>query len=125
MRLGLWALTAAVVGFVMLAMLHAAPADAQAPAICDQYPNLPQCVGPGGGDDSDAPPGLFPGGEAGAGPSGDAGGAELPFTGYPLTGLVLLLLVLLAMGLLLRAYLAGRDRLRSDPADLAGSARRG
>jgi hypothetical protein len=51
-----------------------------------------------------------PGGGA-AGPSGGAGGS-LPFTGYPLTPLILLLLLLLAGGLLIRSYLAVRDRVR-------------
>ena len=96
---------------VCVAMLVAAPsASAQQPAICDRYPNLPQCQGPTGveGPTDDAGPtddGVNPG-PAG---TGDAAG-DLPFTGYPMTFLILILLALLLLGLAIRAYLAARDR---------------
>jgi hypothetical protein len=91
------------------------PASAQVPAICDEYPGLPQCEAPtaGGGD---APGNQDGGGEnalpGSGGATGEADGT-LPFTGYPLTPLLLLLLVLLVTGLTIRAYLAIRDRVRA------------
>lgn len=102
------------------------PQHAAAQAICDQYPNLPECQpgpnpppgpGPGPGPGPTPGPGDFPpGGDGGpsAGPDGaaakDADG-RLPFTGYPLTPLILLLLALLAGGLALRGVVAVRERL--------------
>ena len=116
----------------------ASGASAQVPAICDQYPELPQCSPadndpdgddpdgtddgdtgvPAGTDDAGGPSSAIPGG--GGGPTAGAGATgELPFTGYPLTPLLLLLLALLLAGLLLRAYLALRDRFatRARPGD--------
>lgn len=103
---------AAVAGSIAGATLLASDANAQLPAICEQYPNLPQCdQGPGGGGGGNQP------GDDGTGPAGvqspsaaSSGGGELPFTGYPITPLLLLLLALLLTGLALRAYLAIRDR---------------
>jgi hypothetical protein len=110
----------ALVAMVALASASAvvpATAGAQDPAACQQYPTS-DCgdAGPanGGGDTS---PGIGPGGGAGA-PSAagtDSGSSHgtLPFTGYPMTPLLLLVLALLAAGLMLRAALAVRDRLRA------------
>ena len=139
-RNGLLAL-AAIAAALALSALVADSASAQQPAICDQYPQLPQCDdqgggGGGGGDggggvagESDSSsdddqgstgdettgtsPGVFPG--SGGGPTAGAGGGtggELPFTGYPLTPLLLILLLLLAAGLVIRAYVAARERWR-------------
>lgn len=94
------------------------------PAICNQYPDLPQCqdTGPtnnnghhhhhhhGNGPTNDN--GNGPTNNLGNGPSANAGNSgTLPFTGYPLTPLILLLLILLLIGLTIRAYIAVRDRL--------------
>jgi hypothetical protein len=115
-------------------ILVAAPtAIAAGSAVCDQYPDLPQCqatgatgggsasVGGGGGDDVEGAGAGVVGGSAsgdgsipgsGDGATGSASKAgELPFTGYPLTPLVLLLLILLGAGISARAYIAARDRL--------------
>lgn len=95
--------------------IAAAPGQAQAqqPAICQEYPNLPICQGPGGGggddDDRDTDEQQAPAGAGGGGGTGDADG-KLPFTGYPITDLLLLLAILLAAGLAIRAYLAIRER---------------
>jgi hypothetical protein len=58
------------------------------------------------------------GGALAAAPGGSTSGAEaargeLPFTGYPLTPLIMLLLLLVLGGLLIRGFLAVRDRLRA------------
>lgn len=91
---------------IFVALLVAAPsASAQQPAICDRYPNLPQCQGPTD-DEGTTDDGLNNPGPAG---SGEAAGG-LPFTGYPMTFLILLLLALLLLGLAIRVYLAARDR---------------
>ncbi len=122
-----------------LAAALAGSAAAQQPAVCDQYPQLPQCQqptaggdglqipGPSDQDDEDRGPiesagGPSPG-DGGGGPLAGAGGpvadvgddarGELPFTGYPLTPLILLFLVLLAAGLAIRAYIAARERWRA------------
>jgi hypothetical protein len=132
-RTGLLAV-AAIAAALALTALVADSASAQQPAICDQYPQLPQCDdnsgGGGGGGGGDTDPfdegsgsssgdettSAFPapgipgaGGGPTAGPGGGTGG-ELPFTGYPLTPLLLILLLLLLAGLLIRAYLAARER---------------
>ncbi|MGH2950967.1 MAG: hypothetical protein ACRDKX_02850 [Solirubrobacterales bacterium] len=131
-RIGVLALAAAAAVLALSAVL-AASASAQQPAICEQYPQLPECQGNGvvvpegpnnpdnqfnpnqGPDGDESIPGVpisFPGdGGPSAGPGAGAGGA-LPFTGYPLTPLLLLLLILLAAGLLIRGYLAARERWR-------------
>jgi hypothetical protein len=93
-------------------------ASAQVPAICDEYPGLPQCEqgsgGGGGGGGANPTSGAGQNGiPGGGGATADDTGGTLPFTGYPLTPLLLLLLVLLAAGLTIRAYLAIRDRLRA------------
>lgn len=125
-RLALMA-AALIALFAALALASTSPSTAIAgePAICDQYPDLPQCEkgGNGGGTFCDRNPDSprcdegVPGGRGpdsgGAGPSGDASNGELPFTGYPLTPLLLLLVILLAAGLTIRSYLAARDGLRS------------
>lgn len=109
------ALVVAMLALFAFQALAAAPASAQGqPAICEEYPNLPQCEddGGGGGDDED-PTGGGGGDEGddfGAGASGDSSG-NLPFTGYPLSTLFLVLFALLAAGLTLRAYVAIRERL--------------
>ncbi len=92
----------ALAGIVILIGASSASAQGQ-PAICDQYPDLPECVGPGGGGD---------GGDIGTGGLGGEQG-ELPFTGYPLSPLLLVLLVLLAGGLVLRSSLAIRSRIQA------------
>ena len=110
-------------------------AFATSSAVCEQYPDLPQCESGAGSSDGTGSPSTGTGGASG--PAGGAGGGaagypadgaaipgfgdpatgsagavgELPFTGYPLTPLVLFLLVLLAGGLTARAYLATRGRL--------------
>jgi len=94
-----------------LATVHAAPASAQLPAVCQQYPNLPQCDDPIVIEEPEAPPGgATTPGAPGTAPTAAAAPGTLPFTGYPITPLLLLLLVLLIAGLTLRAYLAVRDR---------------
>jgi hypothetical protein len=122
----------AIAGAVMLV----APAGSWAgsSAVCEQYPDLPQCAAPDAGTGGE--PAGSPAAGGGAGPTpdepaggsipgaGDATGASgsagnLPFTGYPLSPLVMLVLGLLAAGLLLRAAVALRDGL-----DGAASARR-
>ena len=91
-------------------------AQAQLPAICDQYPDLPQCEeggGGGGGGDENPSGDEGPGGGSGNLPSGEAdAGAQgdLPFTGYPMTAILLLMLALLVMGLIIRSVVAIRDR---------------
>ncbi len=87
--------------------------SAEAQNICIEYPDLPQCVGPGGGEGN--PDGDGDGNGVGVGPSaGDLGdGGKLPFTGYPITPLVAILLALIAAGAALRTYLYVRDRLSS------------
>jgi hypothetical protein len=101
---------------VLLAILVAAPAQAQLPSICQQYPNLPQCLpgGGGGGDDDGGDPGAGIGVGAGDGDgTGDLGGSgRLPFTGYPVTSLILLALLILLAGLVLRTTQAINHRLR-------------
>lgn len=108
----------AALGVVAAGMLAAEPASAQLPAICDQYPQNPNCdgdIGPTGGSDVSTPPGsIGPTGTLGATAGvGEGAGAELPFTGYPLSALILLLLLLLLIGLAIRAYLAIRDRIQA------------
>lgn len=82
------------------------------PAICDEYPNLPEC------QPLPEPPDEEPTDE---GPSANNNGGDrdgdgnLPFTGYPLNGLILLLLVLVASGIAIRAGIAARERLVRDP----------
>jgi len=105
------ALVAMVVACMFLAA--ASPAQAQGPAICDEYPELPICDDGGGGDNPDGDGDTGPGGFSGG--TGDGDGS-LPFTGYPLTGLILLLLLLLAAGLALRGGVALRDRFARRPA---------
>jgi hypothetical protein len=106
-RMAVGAIVAALLGAV-LSFAWAAAASAQQPAICEQYPQLPICVGPGGGDgeDDDAVPGGLGAGGASA---GDAGG-NLPFTGFPITDLILLLVALLLAGLGIRAAQTLRQR---------------
>lgn len=118
-----------VLAIAVLGAVFAASASAQTPAVCDQYPDLPQCTDSGGGggdtdsgddglndddgtDDEGAPGVVGDGGGTTSGPTGTIGKGELPFTGYPLTPLILLLLLLLLLGLAIRGYLAIRERLR-------------
>ena len=86
---------------------------------CQYFPNDPSCNPP---PPPPPPPphqcqhppchGEQPVGNGGANPPGGAGeGGELPFTGYPVTPLILLLILLLASGVMIRTYLAARDRL--------------
>lgn len=118
-RLGIISLLVAALGGGIM-LVATSTASAQDPAICTQYPDLPQCDQPGGGgddddngDDSGGAP--VPGGGGPTADRGDAGG-ELPFTGYPLTFLILLLLILLLIGLAIRAYLAIRGRVAGNRA---------
>lgn len=94
--------------------IAAQTASAQGPgsALCDRYPELPQC------QEDEVDDGNNPNPEPDAddaGPTGDSSG-NLPFTGYPLTALILLLLLLLIVGLTVRAYLVIRDRISNGPA---------
>lgn len=103
------AFVVALAGFMAISAIVADQANAGVPAICDQYPDLPECQEPVPG------PGPSPGPGPDGGPTADAGvTGELPFTGYPLTPLILLLLALLLAGLAIRTYLAVRDRLADD-----------
>jgi hypothetical protein len=101
-----------VLGAGLLAVLMQAPLASAAPAAADQYAPGPtqQIIGPasaGNGPSAGAP---------GSGPvfsePGEAGGGELPFTGYPLTPLILIVLALLAAGLIARAMSASAERRR-------------
>jgi len=94
---------------VFVSLIGAAPAGAQLPDICDQYPDNEVCDDPIDDGGPDGGPGGDDGDDGGSG-KGDGDGS-LPFTGYPLTTLILLLLILLAAGLLARAAAAARDRL--------------
>lgn len=97
-------LAAAAALFTALALGAISASEAAAePAICSQYPDLPQCQPDGDGQEGQ------PAATAGA-PSADVAADNLPFTGYPLTALILLLLVLLLTGLAIRGYLAIRER---------------
>ena len=114
-RMSAWRIclaSACLLAGLVLLLLPPSQASAGVPAICEEYPNLPQCEEGGGGGGGNEDPDEDAGG---AGPTGDADG-ELPFTGYPLTSLLLLLLALLVAGLTLRAYLAIRGRVRGSPA---------
>jgi len=104
--LTLIALATAVLAGVFMTAVSPATATAQSPAICEQYPNLPQCQEDESDDDDDEH--GIPGPSAGG---GSAAAGELPFTGYPLNPLILLFLSLLALGLATRSYLAIRERL--------------
>lgn len=103
--------TAMLVGAFMTAV-SPATATAQLPAICAQYPNLPQCLGPDRDEDDDDDDDDRLGSPTASAPTGGAGG-ELPFTGYPLNPLILLFLSMLALGLASRSYLAIRERMRT------------
>jgi len=96
----------------MFALVTAGTASAQdMPAICDEYPNNPECDVRPEPPDEDPDPNELPSANVGGsgGGNGDGDGA-LPFTGYPLTGLILLLLILLATGLVIRGGTALRER---------------
>ena len=111
MRVVVVAALVALTALAALAAVRAAPASAQLPAVCQQYPNLPQCQDPIDIDEPGTPPdGTAVPGAPGTAPTAAAAPGTLPFTGYPITPLLLLLLVLLIAGLTLRAYLAVRDR---------------
>jgi hypothetical protein len=106
----------AAVAALLLAMTGlmavAQPASAQSTAACTEY--VQGGCGPGGGNGGDNPNGTGP---ASAGNTGNSHhGGQLPFTGYPLTPLVLLLLLLLLAGIVVRATVAVRDRLRAHQA---------
>lgn len=115
--------TAALVGLLVgaLGLVAAAPASAQGglPAICDEYPNLPECQPlPQPPDDDprpDADDDEGPSAGVGATGGGGSGDGKLPFTGYPVTGLVLLLLGLLTLGLMIRGAVALRERFARNP----------
>jgi hypothetical protein len=100
-------------GTVLVVGLLAAPIASAAPAAADQYAPSPtqQITDPalGGNAPSD---GAGPGGPVFSEP-GQAGGGELPFTGYPLTPLILIILALLAAGLTARAVSANAERRRA------------
>ena len=116
-------------GIALVAViLFAAPNAAASSAVCDQYPDIPQCAAPatgqggtaaqpGGGDgtgESVLTSGGSPPAAEGAATAGSSGGpgkaGDLPFTGYPLSPLVAVLLAALAAGLAIRIYLAVRRR---------------
>ena len=103
--------------FVLIPASSALAQGNDLPAICDEYPNLPECV-----VDPDPPePDPDPNGNPSAnnfGGDGDRAGngdGNLPFTGYPLTGLILLLVILIATGIAIRAGIAARDHLARGP----------
>jgi hypothetical protein len=102
--------TLALVG----AMLVAAPVVSAQSAGGDQY-NPGGGVGPAGGaDNGPGDDGTGPtGGELQANPAGtgESGGGELPFTGYPLTPLVLAVILLVALGLAFRLTSEWRHRI--------------
>lgn len=112
---------AALLAAAAMAVVATPQAAAQQPAICDQYPNLPQCEDDvddeGDEGDRDEVDEVAAGGGPSAGAFGGGDGGELPFTGYPLNALILLLLALLTLGLATRAYVAVRERLRDPSAD--------
>jgi hypothetical protein len=98
---------------LMGAMLVAAPVVNAQNAGGDQY-------SPGGGVGPAGGSGTGPGGE-GTGPAGgelqanpagtgESGGGELPFTGYPLTPLVLAVILLVVLGLAFRLTSEARQR---------------
>ncbi len=91
-------------------------ASAQGPgsALCDRYPELPQCQDDDGDDDGDDDDKNPSGGGGNPSTDDDGPSGNLPFTGYPLGALTLLLVLLLVAGLTLRAYLAVRDRIAGD-----------
>ena len=104
------------ISFAVSALVSPDGASAQSPSFCEQYPNDPDCDDdrPDGNDDKnpDGDSDVGPaGGPLGGDSLGGGGGGELPFTGYPLSPLLILLLMLLAAGLILRGYVAVRDRL--------------
>jgi hypothetical protein len=104
----------AFAGAAALIASNASQASAGVPAICEQYPDLPQCEAPtdgGGSNPTGSDDGTAPVADEGGPTAGVGTGGDLPFTGYPLTALILLLLALLLAGLALRTYLAARDRL--------------
>ena len=124
-------LLVALLALVFACLAGAGAASARAPAICDEYPDLPVCSEDTGGDPDPTPGDPTPGDSdvgseedagvavpvggddnGGAGTGGTGSGGELPFTGYPLTPLLLLLLLLLAIGIAIRAGIAVHDRLR-------------
>jgi hypothetical protein len=122
LRLAVLAIAAvgALAGLLMLVQASSSTVStAHAGAVdCQYFPNDPSCNNPNPQcpDPSlDCPgEGTNPNVNQGAQPNGGAGeGGELPFTGYPVTPLILLLLMLLAAGLMIRTYLAARDRLHA------------
>ncbi len=113
---------AAAIALLAATFVLAIPGSAAAgqPAICAQYPDLPQCeeddAGGGGNENENDGDGDGDDPVGGGGGTGNADGGDLPFTGYPLTPLLALLLALLVAGMAIRAYLIVRDRLRVDSA---------
>jgi hypothetical protein len=111
-------------GIALVAViLFGTPTASSASAVCDQYPDLPQCTMPatGSGGDSAGEPGGddaatgasagIPGGSGPGGGSAEPGKAgELPFTGYPVSPLAAVILALLGAGIAIRSYLALRHR---------------
>ena len=99
-----------VLGAALLAVLSQAPLASAAPAAADQYAPSPtqQIIGPASAGNGPGAPGSGPVFSE----PGEAGGGELPFTGYPLTPLILIVLALLAAGLIARAMSVSADRRR-------------
>ena len=121
---------------VLCAVAAASPAAVHAQAVCDEYSIGPLCRGgdrggDGGSTDSGGPfaeSDLPVGSEAEALTSEleqedarnpqraiTAAKGEIPVAGYPATPIVILLAVLLGGGLLIRTYLAVRDRRHARP----------
>ena len=118
-------LSAITAVFALLALSPSAEAQGL-PAICDEYPELPQCdvepqppVDHPPGDHHDRGHGDFRDFGDGDGSADSGAKGELPFTGYPLTSLILLILALLVIGLTIRAYVAARQRMRPSGSDRA------
>lgn len=102
-----------ILGFLIGMLALAAPAQAQLPSICDEYPDDPSCeVAPTG---FDVPPGtdvgpqnLGDGNNIGSG----NGNGELPFTGYPISPLILFAILLLLLGIAARLIAHVSHRIR-------------
>jgi hypothetical protein len=100
-----------VLGLLVAMLALAAPAQAQLPSICAEYPDDPECeVAPTG---FDVPPVTDLGPEGlGGGDNLGTGDGTLPFTGYPVSPLILFAILLLLLGIAARliAHVSHRFR---------------
>lgn len=90
-----------VLGLLVAMLALAAPAQAQLPSICTEYPDHPSCeIAPEG---FNVPPAgdLGPEGLGGGDNLGNGDGT-LPFTGYPVSPLILFAILLLMLGIAAR-----------------------